>query len=1077
MVWFGVLGPVVAEDGGRAIDLRGPRHRAVLARLLVARGRMVPVGMLVDDLWDDPPAGAVGAVQSFVATLRRALEPDRPPRTPARLLVTESPGYALRADAVDAWQFETAVAEAGELLVEGRAGTALARVEAALSTWRGPAYSEFAEQHWVRAEVTRLDELRLLAVERRAEAALALGRAPDVAADMRAHVGEHPWREHAWRLLAVALYQAGRQRDALEALRTAKTALVTELGVDPGPQLRELEADILAQAPQLSTALPTAPLVEPAPVVAEQRLVGRARELDQLTSAASEALERRGLRLALVAGEPGAGKTALVEALTREPAVAGWTAAWGRNPEHEGAPATWPWIQLLDGVAASSGVPAPEVFAEADDAVAARFHARRSVVSYLATVAAERPVLLVLDDLHRADEETLAQLTALITERVDQPVLVVGTYRSTELSPGLAEVLGRSAGSEPTRIYLGGLSREAVGELARATAQHSVPSEVAQVIHDRSGGNPFFARELARLFDTEGDAALHAVPAGVRDVVRHRLNALPDTARTVLRQAAVIGDEVDIDLLVPLSGDEERVLDAVDSAVLLGFLVETGAERLRFAHALVRDTVHDEVSGPRRSRWHAEVAQVLERIRPEDVEAIAHHLLLAESSATARKAAHYAALAAHRAERRFAPHEAARLWAAAIAAHDRSGSDKPRTRLGLVMGRVRALAITGDLAAARTHRVEAITAAESLGDAGSTARVIGAFDVPGIWTTNDDPAMSAQVVAVTERTLAALPEHSTAQRARLLATLAMELRGTGARRGREAADEAVSLARSLPDPELLAFALNGQFMHTCDRPGLAPERARIGRELVDLAARNELVPFEVLGHLVLLQAHCALAEFDVADAHAAAAAELGEHHELPLVAVFTRWYGAVRAAATGHSSAAEAAYRTAAAQLTGTGMHGVEHGTLPLALLCSRIQDNRPATVDLADDWGPFLPWVRPLALLDAGDHGAAAAAAREIPPPPPDLLHEVRLCLTAAAAVRLADRRLAEETYTALEPAESELAGAGSGLLTAGPVAQHLAALATALGNPGAARRHRDRAAKITQQARSTASRAPAQT
>ncbi|WP_246155237.1 AfsR/SARP family transcriptional regulator [Saccharopolyspora hirsuta] len=1075
MVWFGVLGPVVAEDGGRAVDLRGPRHRAVLARLLVARGRVVPVGMLVDDLWDDPPAGAVGAVQSFVATLRRALEPDRPPRTPARLLVTESPGYALRADAVDAWRFEDAVAESGELLASGRAEAALARVEAALSAWRGPAYSEFAEQHWARAEVTRLDELRLLAVERRAEAALALGRAPDVAADMRAHVSEHPWREHAWHLLAVALYQAGRQRDALEALRTARTALVTELGVDPGPELRKLETDILAQAPQLSTALPAAPVLEPAPVVVEQRLVGRARELGQLTSAASEAVERRGLRLALVAGEPGAGKTALVEALLREPTVAGWTTAWGRNPEHEGAPATWPWIQLLDGLAASSQVPAPELFAGADDAVAARFHARRSVVSYIAAVAAERPVLLVLDDLHRADEETLAQLTALITEPVDQPVLVVGTYRSTELSPGLAEVLGRSAGSEPARIYLGGLSRQAVGELARATAQRSVPAEVARVIHDRSGGNPFFARELARLFDTDGDAALHAVPAGVRDVVRHRLNALPGTARAVLRQAAVIGDEVDIDLLVALSGDEELVLDAVDSAVLLGFLVETGAEQLRFAHALVRDTVHDEVSGPRRSRWHAKVAETLERIRPEDVEAIAHHFLLAGSTATAAGAAHYAALAARRAERRFAPHEAARLWEAALAAHDRSGADEPRTRLDLVMGRVRALAITGDLTAARTHRAEAITAAESLGDAASTARVIGAFDVPGIWTTNDDPAMSAQVVAVTERTLAAVPEHRTAERARLLATLAMELRGTGSGRGREAAAEAVSLARALPDPELLAFALNGQFMHTCDRPGRAPDRARIGRELVDLATRSELVTFAVLGHLVLVQAHSALAEFDVADEHAAAADELGERHELPLVAVFTRWYEAVREAATGCTAEAEAAYRTAAARLTGTGMHGVERGTLPLALLCLRIQDDQPTTVDLADDWGPFLPWVRPLALLDAGDRGAAAAAAQEIPPSPPDLLHETRLCLTAAAAVRLADRPLLERTYAALKPAESELAGAGSGLLTAGPVAQHLEALATTLGKTGAARRHRDRAAQIRQKARSTASRGKA--
>ena len=108
-VTFGVLGPVVAwDDAGEPIDLKGPRHRAVLARLIVARGRVVPVTRLVDDLWADPPAGAVGAVRTFVAALRRALEPERPPRSPARLLVTEGPGYALRAapDTVDAWRFE-----------------------------------------------------------------------------------------------------------------------------------------------------------------------------------------------------------------------------------------------------------------------------------------------------------------------------------------------------------------------------------------------------------------------------------------------------------------------------------------------------------------------------------------------------------------------------------------------------------------------------------------------------------------------------------------------------------------------------------------------------------------------------------------------------------------------------------------------------------------------------------------------------------------------------------------------------------------------------------------------------------
>ncbi|CAM5674684.1 hypothetical protein SCHAM137S_05921 [Streptomyces chartreusis] len=247
---LGVLGPVTAWDAdGNVIALKGPRHRSVLARLIIARGRVVPVAHLVDDLWDDPPADPVGALRTFVAALRRALEPDRSPRTPARLLVTEGPGYALRVpmDAVDAWWFERAVADAAKLPPE----EATVRLDEALGRWRGPAYAGFAEQPWARADSRRLTELRLHAVELRAEALLSVGEADRAAADLRAHGAEHPWRENAWRLLALALYRTGRQADALEVLRGARTLLADQLGIDPGPGLRALEEDILHQAEHL----------------------------------------------------------------------------------------------------------------------------------------------------------------------------------------------------------------------------------------------------------------------------------------------------------------------------------------------------------------------------------------------------------------------------------------------------------------------------------------------------------------------------------------------------------------------------------------------------------------------------------------------------------------------------------------------------------------------------------------------------------------------------------------------------------------------------------------------------------
>ncbi|MDT7799067.1 MAG: hypothetical protein QOI78_2500, partial [Actinomycetota bacterium] len=974
----------------------------VLARLLIARGRVVPVDVLVGDLWPDPPDGAVGALQTFVAALRRALEPDRPPRTPATLLVTSGPGYALRAESVDAWSFEAAVTTPG---------ATLSQVDEALGRWRGPAYAEFADEPWARGEINRLEELRLLGVERRVSALLELGRAAEAVPDLEAHVEAQPLREEGWRLLALALYRAGRQGDALGALRRARHVLATELGVDPGPGLRQAEADILAQAPV------AAPVSAP-------HLVGRADELALLAAESRTASGGR-LRLALISGEAGAGKTALAEAFSARLAARGWTTAWGAGPDDEGLPPVWPWTRLLEGLAGptATGDPAvgggstaarpalpgrvPSLDPEpGGDPVAARFRRHQAVAAHLATLGRTAPLLLVFDDLQWAGAETLTLLASVVADPSVRHVLVVGTHRSTDLPATLAEFLGRVARAEPARVYLGGLPADDVRDLVRATLGHDVPGPAAAAIHRRSGGNPFFVRELARLFDTDAAAD---VPPGVRDVVRHRTSRLPPTAQEVLRRASVLGRDVDLVLLASVSGAD--VLDDVEAAVRAGFLVEPAPGRVRFAHDLVRDTLYHDLSRTRRARWHADAGEALERLRPGDVDALAHHFLLAESPAAVR----YARQAAERAERRVAPHEAARLWRAAL---DRAGGDV-RERLDLIMGLVRALAVTGDLAQAREHRAEAVTLAESLGDPVLTASVLGAFDVPAIWTASDDPDLAARIVAVAEKTLVALPPERRPERARLLATLALELRNTGGDRGREAAREAEALARELGDPALLAFALNARFMQAFDRAGLAPERARIGRELVDVAASHGLVTFEVLGHLVLVQAFSALADLPAADTHAAAADRLAEVHDLPLVGVFTQWYRALRASITG-DPAAEARFRAAAARLPGTGMTGLEDGILDFALLCHRVQRGE-STVDYPGE-------------------------------APHDLLYEAHLCLQALSAIASGDTPAMTRLYDALLPAEAELAGAGSGLLTLRPVAFYLGELATALGLPATA-------------------------
>ncbi|MEB7504979.1 AfsR/SARP family transcriptional regulator [Arthrobacter koreensis] len=245
-----VLGPVSAEIGGSPLRLSKARQREVLAILTAARGRAVPADGLIEDLWDDAPAGALGAVRTFVGELRRILEPARPARTPPAILVTVPGGYALRlgTDDVDLWRAEQAVQSAAGLGPAARE----AQLAAALGEWRGTAFEEFGARPWARAERARVAELRASTVEQLAQTRLELGRPKDVFGLLDAHVAEYPWREEGWRLLALALYRGARQADALALLSKARSTLRHDLGLDPGQPLADLEQRILRHDPSLS---------------------------------------------------------------------------------------------------------------------------------------------------------------------------------------------------------------------------------------------------------------------------------------------------------------------------------------------------------------------------------------------------------------------------------------------------------------------------------------------------------------------------------------------------------------------------------------------------------------------------------------------------------------------------------------------------------------------------------------------------------------------------------------------------------------------------------------------------------
>jgi hypothetical protein len=342
----------------------------------------------------------------------------------------------------------------------------------------------------------------------------------------------------------------------------------------------------------------------------------------------------------------------------------------------------------------------------------------------------------------------------------------------------------------------------------------------------------------------------------------------------------------------------------------------------------------------------------------------------------------------------------------------------------------RTLAITGgaNLQVAQRQRVEAVLAAEQTGDPTLTARTIAAYDVPALWSRSDNPGDAARLVAATRRTLDRLgPDAPRSTRARLLATIGIEHRGTRDTWAADAAGEADRISRDLGDPTLRVLALNARFMQSFQKPGAAAERDRIGADIITIAGDNDLPTFEILGHLVRLQARAAIGDFAAADDHAAAAERISVSYEAPVVPVLTRWYRIMRDVGTATASESARAYRQAYSALNDAGMPGLSGGLLALALLTVRLRHGRPAPSDPALDFGPYETWT---------------ANDGSLPDPPPDHLQELMWCLIAETAIARSDRDLAHRARTALECAADELGGAGSGLISLGPISETLARL-----------------------------------
>lgn len=1088
-VLVAVLGPVRAWHASVPVELGGPRQRTLLARLVLAQGHVVSVDRLIEDLWQgEPPPKALSALQAYVSHLRRVLEPDRQRRAPASVIVSEAPGYRLRlpTDAVDAWRFDDQVRAAQS---QTDPAQRVRLLTSALESWDGEPYAEIRDARWVIAESARLTELRFAAVELRAAAYLALGHDSVVVGELEGHVRENPTMEGAAAILATALYRTGRQAAALDVLRRTRAHLSDELGLEPGLALRDLERDILGHAPRLNDDLP-----EPRPPSREQTRTanvieptaphGRSRELATIDQAAWEA-RRGGSRLVWLSGEAGAGKTTVAAAAAARLRTAGWTVAAGRCPEVDGAPPGWAWTEVLRqfgdryASADSRHVHALSALLHEDDSTAADgpspFWTAHAVADVMARAAAAGPVVVVLDDLHRTDGLTLELLRLVAHELRDCPLLVVATYRHSEAGSELAAARAALAVHTAAHLAIGGLDDAATAALAADCGLTNLTGEALRVLHDRTGGNPLFVRELARLTMSEGlDAARVAVPAGVGDVLRRRLMRLPGPTLTALRQAAVLGREVDVDLLAELAHrDPDDLLDALEPAVLVGLLEEPAPGRVRFAHALVRDTLYEDTSLLRRSRLHANaLSLLLDRGRATDAAALAYHAVAAATPASAIEAADLAMAAARDADRVGAPVEAARQWRAAVrmlelASRAEAGQTDTERTAEAYRGLVSASARVGDVVAAREALKQALRLAPPSGEA--AARLLTAWDAPLIWRIRISDTPDPEIVGALRGVLAT--ELPPAQRVRLLATLFAELEGSDQPAALAASAEALTLARSLHqrDPvahgRTLCAALNVA-AYAALGPDEAHAREQLTEEFLAAADAAAAVDYQAVAHWLAFLSAAGRSDLAAAQRHVDLAVARAGTGQLAQLLTVLEVFIAQLTVLAGRTDEGERRYDAAAAQL-------VEQGAANGALmsLVGRLTAGlaRGDLAGLADELlavhihvSTSIADAAVLALLDAGRPEEARQIWATRQPVERSYYWLAVTTLRAHAAARMKDAVAAAQCERELQPYSGRMAGLDNGSLLTGPVDDALAAVADLLGHADEARRYRAAAAAL---------------
>jgi class 3 adenylate cyclase len=599
----------------------------------------------------------------------------------------------------------------------------------------------------------------------------------------------------------------------------------------------------------------TGPAVALPPTLAASertRFVGRVDDRATVAAAVEQAAAGT-RRTALVAGEPGIGKTRLVAAVAAEAHGRGITVLYGRCDPELGvayqpvAEALGAFVAACDGDLLARHVeehggelarlvpdlarrvatlPPPRVGEPEGD----RLRLFEAVDSLLAEAGLEAPVLLVLDDLHWAARPTLLLLRHLARSERPAALAVVGTFRDTELGPEhpLTALLGDLRRlADVARVELRGLAEDDVAELLESAAGRPLGSlgrRLARMVHAETQGNPFFAGEVVRSLvaglaqaGDDHDLDAIAIPEGVREVVRGRLARMGEATRQVLAAAAVVGSDFPVDLVGETAGlsREDGLLDGLDEALGQRLVVEgdEAGRQYSFAHAIVRGTIYRDLSAPRRADLHRRAGEAVERLRgtggPE-LPALAHHFCEAARAGTpgtAAKAAGYALGAARRAIDQLAYEQAADTLERAVAALEGEPGADPARGCDLLLALAETRLRTYDHAAVRDAGVRAAAAARAAASPERLARAAAWYSARAVAGEHDEVGM-----AMCEEALAALDPDARVERALVLAGLATQAAFAGqAERADAASREAVALAAATGEDEVHALALFARY--------------------------------------------------------------------------------------------------------------------------------------------------------------------------------------------------------------------------------------------------------------------------